>query len=74
MLEPLCVANGSACNSKNNEPSFVLKALGRTDHQAQSAIRFSFNRNTTNEEIDIAIEKYNAAVRYLRKISPDDLI
>ena len=74
MLEPLCVANGSACNSKNNEPSFVLKALGRSDHQAQSAIRFSFNRNTTNEEIDIAIEKYNAAVRYLRKISPDDLI
>lgn len=74
MLEPLCVANGSACNSKNNEPSFVLKALGRTDHQAQSAIRFSFNRNTTNEEIDIAIEKYNKAVRYLRKISPNELI
>ena len=47
LLEPLCVANGSACNSKNNEPSFVLKALGRSDLQAQSAIRFSFNRNTT---------------------------
>ena len=74
MLEPLCVANGSACNSKNNEPSFVLKALGRSDLEAQSAIRFSFNRNTTIEEIDIAIDKYHEAVRYLREIAPDELI
>jgi cysteine desulfurase len=74
LLEPLCVANGSACNSKNNEPSFVLKALGRSDLQAQSAIRFSFNRNTTHEEIDITIEKYHEAVRYLREIAPDELV
>ena len=74
MLEPLCVANGSACNSKNNEPSFVLKALGRSDLQAQSAIRFSFNRNTTYEEIDITINKYHKAVQYLREIAPDELI
>ena len=43
-LEPLCVATGSACNSKNQEPSSVLRALGLGDVLAQSAIRFSFGR------------------------------
>ena len=61
-LEPLCVATGSACNSRNQEPSYVLRALGRDDMQAQSAIRFSFGRMTTTEEIDYAVERYREAV------------
>ena len=50
----LCVATGSACNSKNQEPSYVLRALGRSDAEAQGAIRFSFGRPTTEGEVDFA--------------------
>ena len=69
-LEPLCVATGSACNSKNQEPSYVLRALGRSDELAQSAIRFSFGRPTTEAEVDTAIELYRSAVSRLRKLAP----
>lgn len=69
-LEPLCVATGSACNSQNQEPSPVLRALGRTDAEAQSAIRFSLGRPTTAAEIDFAIEQYRTAVQKLRRLSP----
>ena len=68
-LEPLCVATGSACNSTNQEPSYVLRALGRSDSEAQSAIRFSLGRPTTAAEIDFAIERYCQAVEKLRNLS-----
>ena len=69
-LEPLCVASGSACNSRNSESSAVLRALGRDEALAQSAIRFSFGRDTTNDEIDLAIGCYADAIIHLRAISP----
>ena len=69
-LEPICVATGSACNSKSQEPSYVLRALGRTDLEAQSAIRFSIGRPTTRAEIDTAVTKYRAAVARLRSMAP----
>ena len=69
-LEPLCVATGSACNSRSQEPSYVLRALGRSDELAQSAIRFSFGRPTTGAEVDTAIELYRGAVTRLRKLAP----
>ena len=69
-LEPLCVATGSACNSKSQEPSSVLRALGRSDLQAQSAIRFSCGRPTTTAEVDFAIERYREAVGRLRDLAP----
>jgi cysteine desulfurase len=69
-LEPLCVATGSACNSTNQEPSHVLRALGRSDAEAQSAIRFSLGRPTTTDEIDIAIDLYRTAVAQLRSLAP----
>ena len=69
-LEPLCVATGSACNSHNQDPSYVLRALGRSDELAQSAIRFSFGRETTDKEIDFAVQLYRDAVAHLRKIAP----
>jgi cysteine desulfurase len=54
-LEPLCVATGSACNSQSLEPSYVLRAIGRSDLEAQSAIRFSLGRLTTPDDIETAI-------------------
>lgn len=69
-LEPVCVASGSACNSLSGESSFVLRALGRDDSLAQSAIRFSFGRTTTDEDIDAAIDRYRRAVEHLRSIAP----
>ena len=72
MLESISLAQGSACNSRNNEPSFVLRELSLNDHQIQAAIRFSFTRHTTQKELDIVIQKYIGAVEFLRKIAPDD--
>ena len=69
-LEPLCVATGSACNSQSKEPSYVLRSLGRTDLEAQSAIRFSFGRLTTTDEIVFAASHYRAAVEKLRQLAP----
>jgi cysteine desulfurase len=70
-LEPLCVATGSACNSKSQEPSYVLRALGRSDELAQSAIRFSFGRPTRSQDIDVAIELYRNAISKLRGMAPE---
>jgi len=69
-LEPLCVATGSACNSKSQEASYVLRALGISDALAQSAIRFSFGRPTSAAEVDFAIERYRGAIEKLRGIAP----
>ncbi len=69
-LEPLCVARGSACNAQSGEASHVLRALGRGDALAQSAIRFSFGRETTTEEVDFACRRYAQAVAHLRTIMP----
>ena len=70
-LEPICVATGSACNSKIQEPSYVLRALGRTDMQAQSAIRFSMGRPTTMGEVEFAAGRYRDAVARLRQLAPE---
>jgi cysteine desulfurase len=69
-LEPLLVATGSACNSKTQEPSYVLRALARSDLQAQSAIRFSFGRPTTADELTFAVSQYRSAVKRLRELAP----
>jgi cysteine desulfurase len=70
-LEPICAATGSACNSKIQEPSYVLRALGRTDMQAQSAIRFSVGRPTTLQDVEFAAGRYRDAVARLRQLAPD---
>jgi cysteine desulfurase len=69
-LEPLCVATGSACNSRAQEPSYVLRSMGRSDAQAQSAIRFSVGRQTREEDVDFAAQRYRDAVARLRKLAP----
>ena len=68
-LEPLCVATGSACNSTSQEPSYVLRALGRDDRLAQSSIRFSIGRPTSEEEVEFAARRYRGAVARLRDLA-----
>lgn len=70
-LEPICVATGSACNSKSQEPSYVLRALGRSDLLAQSAVRFSMGRPTTEAEVEFAGRRYREAVARLRDLAPE---
>ncbi len=70
-LEPLCVATGSACNSHDQEASSVLRALGRSDELAQSAIRFSFGRPTRAADVDFAVRQYCAATDRLRALAPE---
>lgn len=72
-LDPLCVASGSACNSQIQEPSYVLRALGRSDREAQSAIRFSLGRMTTRDDIEAAISLYRRAVLKLRDLAPEQV-
>ena len=69
-LEPLCVATGSACNSRIQEPSYVLRSMGRSDAEAEGAIRFSFGRMSTLEDVERAVELYVAAVSRLRQLAP----
>lgn len=68
-LENIVVSRGSACNSSKNQGSHVLKAIGLSDELADSAIRISIGRFTTEEEIILAAEKINSTVSDIRKIS-----
>lgn len=56
-LGNISVSNGSSCSAVTSEPSHVLKAMGLSDEEALSSIRFSLGRFTTDEEIDIAVER-----------------
>jgi cysteine desulfurase len=69
-LHPVCVASGSACNARSGESSYVLRALGRDDHLAQAAIRFSIGRHSTEADIDAAIHRYRNGVTTLRAMAP----
>ncbi|MEN9722707.1 MAG: hypothetical protein RJB38_693 [Pseudomonadota bacterium] len=69
-IKELAVSSGSACTSASLEPSYVLKSIGVGEELAHSSIRFSVGRNTTDEEIDYAIERVVATVKKLRDLSP----
>ena len=69
-LPDLAVSSGSACTSASLEPSYVLRALGLNDELAHSSLRFSVGRFTTEEDVDVAIEKVRGAVNKLRDLSP----
>ena len=66
----VAVSSGSACTSASIEPSYVLKALGLTDAEAHSSLRFGVGRFTTPEEINFTIEKIKVAVTGMRALNP----
>ena len=69
-IKGLAVSSGSACTSASLEPSYVLRALGRSDELAHSSLRMTIGRFTTEEEIDYAIGTIRANVEKLRELSP----
>lgn len=69
-IKGLAVSSGSACTSASLEPSYVLRALGRSDELAHSSLRMTFGRFTTEEEIDYAISSIRMNVEKLRALSP----
>ena len=69
-IKGLAVSSGSACTSASLEPSYVLRALGRSDELAHSSLRMTIGRWTTEEEIDYAIGTIKENVAKLRELSP----
>jgi len=69
-IKGLAVSSGSACTSASLEPSYVLRALGRSDELAHSSLRMTIGRWTTEAEIDYAVQTIRDNVAKLRELSP----
>jgi cysteine desulfurase len=69
-IKGVAVSSGSACTSASLEPSYVLRALGRSDELAHSSIRFTLGRFTTEAEVDEVIRQVQDTVAKLRALSP----
>jgi len=69
-VSEVAVSSGSACTSSSLEPSYVLRALGRSDELAHSSIRFSIGRYTTEQDVDFTIGLFKEKIAKLRELSP----
>lgn len=72
-MQGIAVSTGSACSSGSLEPSPVIRALGRDDELARGAIRFSFGRENTAEDVEYVLEALPRAVENLRRMAPKAL-
>ena len=72
-MQGVAVSTGSACSSGTLEPSPVIRALGRNEELARGAIRFSFGKDNTDEDVDYVVAALTTAVESLRAISPLNL-
>ncbi len=70
-VREVAVSSGSACTSASLEPSYVLRAMGVSDGQAHSSIRFGLGRFNTEEEVDHAVRLFREKVKRLREMAPD---
>ena len=66
--DEIYVSTGSACSSNKKGQSHVLEAMGLSDKEIEGAVRFSFSRYNTIEEMDFVLEKVKAAVSRFRKL------
>jgi cysteine desulfurase len=69
-LQGVAVSTGSACSSGTLEPSPVIRALGRNDELSRGAIRFSFGKDNTDQDVDYVLEVLPRVVERLRRLSP----
>ncbi len=69
-IKGIAVSSGSACTSASLEPSYVLRALGRSDELAHSSLRMTIGRFTTEEEVDFVVTTLKDRVAKLRELSP----
>jgi cysteine desulfurase len=69
-IKDVAVSSGSACTSASLEPSYVLRALGRSDELAHSSIRFTVGRFTTEAEVDYTVDLIKRKIAKLRDLSP----
>jgi cysteine desulfurase len=69
-IKGVAVSSGSACTSASLEPSYVLRALGRSDELAHSSLRMTIGRFTTEEEVDYVVATLKERVAKLRELSP----
>ncbi|HMS40970.1 MAG TPA: cysteine desulfurase NifS [Pyrinomonadaceae bacterium] len=72
-MQGIAVSTGSACSSGSLEPSPVIRALGRNDELARGAIRFSFGKENSAEDVAYLLEVLPKAVENLRRLSPNYL-
>mgnify|MGYP002629928228 FL=1 len=70
VIKGIAVSSGSACTSASLEPSYVLRALGRSDELAHSSIRFSIGRFTTDSDVEYTIALLKEKIDKLRELSP----
>ena len=69
-VKDIAVSSGSACTSASLEPSYVLRALGRSDELAHSSIRFTIGRYTSETDVDYTVDLVKRKIEKLRELSP----
>ena len=69
-IQNMCISTGSACNSSNLQPSYVISKMRKNEYFAHTAMRFGFGRFTTENDVDALIESLTRAIERMRKNSP----